>query len=221
MTFDEFSFIMGGLADTFGAKTAGTAFERRVERFYRRFSRYDSVTIQAGFDAAEDSEERFPSLSRLLEYVRIEAARRPSGAQKATPCFTCDGSGVVKAEDNLGYKAVFLCPDCDNGHFNYPRWSRGWEARGWSRYLPVGWDDKDDFQARGLALLGPESLPWKSAPAGVVARARKILDEGFRPKDGTIGAALRSRPDPQKEAERRRHVEQVERNAESEDFCPF
>ena len=212
----EFKNAMQGLAEGFG-KVADAKYARMVERWFRKFERLDSQVVRAAFDIAEASEDRFPSLSRLIEYARIENERRPTQKNKGQGCDYCDGIGVVRACDVNGYKPIFRCPNCDNCKQDYPVWSVEWERKGYCRMLPVVWDENDQYQVKGLALLGPDSIPWKKATETLRAKAQKLIDDKWKPKAGSIGEALTTKEDTEKERLR----EKVKWEDKNRDELPF
>lgn len=160
--------------------------------------------------------ERFPTIKAFLEVARTFPD--PKAAREMQACATCGGTGIVAARKD-GYRAVFACQDCGNCRFNYPGWSDGRYEEGWAREVDGGWDPSDQAQVKGLVLLGRDSLAWKKAPQEMQAAAQAMIAGGWRPQEGTLGGALTSRPDPQKESDRARALaEDRRRSGDDEDF---
>jgi hypothetical protein len=220
----EFGRIYADLCDTFGRTSDGAKFDRMVARLHLRFERNDPVVLRRAFEMAEEQEDRFPSLSRLLEFVRMENERRPMSAREATHCRTCGGSGTISARKN-GYRYIFGCPDCSNSGANYPTWTDGRFSDGFSREVADGWDPADESQLKGLLLMGKDSMAWKNAPAWMQDAATRFGAGGWKPKPAaggmaSVAQAKATTPNKAVESQRRQNIRRVEQ-VESQEGCPF
>lgn len=111
------------------------------------------------------------------------------------------------------------------------------------------WDANDEFQVKGLALLGSESLAWKMAPEKMRRAAEAVIAGGWKPKNGSLSATvarveteieIKAQPEPEAkpepvidlEAEKRRMIDDFNSKirdgksaAANDDFigeeCPF
>lgn len=212
MTHDQFSFYLSKLGAAFGK--SDKQIDNLLDIYYERISRsLDSEQMIKVTDWFLSNNERFPTIKEFL--IVGQMFPKVKEIKEFSSCSTCWGDGIVRtSKDN--YKQLWKCGDCDNCNYNYPVWNADFLLRGYRKELAPTWDASDEMLIKGLAYLGEESIAWKKATIECRDAAiayKQNFKSNVRPVAGfsTIAQSLSGRSDPDKERERHRHIDWVER----------
>lgn len=101
----------------------------------------------------------------------------------------CRGKGTVRATRYGKGDYVFKC-SCGLCTFDYPVWGEEWTRKGFWLKKDVNWNEEDDYQVKGLALLITDeknieemnkNKVWRLAPDAIKNKAWQLHDKSWKP----------------------------------------
>lgn len=123
--------------------------------------------------------DKFPTIREFLEIARMYPDPVEKKERNDHYCPGCDGIGVIHAtkldkELNREYDNIFKCCDCDECKTPLPVWDDSLRKQGFTPDTSYkGWSVNDEFQVKGLAMMGEDSLVWKKAPKALQEKAHE------------------------------------------------
>lgn len=114
-------------------------------------------------------------LPTIKDFITLSKSYHKPPAIIASKCSLCDSSGIIKAKKE-GYPYIFKCPNCSNCQAKYPEWSEDYRSNGYSPSFPItDWNEQDETQCKGLAIMGVDSRVWRRAPEVCRNNSKKYL----------------------------------------------
>lgn len=129
-----------------------------------------------------ENHERFPTLREIIVCSQMFPEARETNKRRM--CVHCE-DGIVVTRDKEGYRAIWKCVACNNCPNNYPEWNDDFYMQGYTREVAPGWDG-DDWQLKGLIMMGTSSMAYSRAPQAVREKVQNLIDLGWKPK-GFLG----------------------------------
>lgn len=160
--------------------------------------------------------DKFPTIREFLEIARMYPDPEEKQNKQENLCIACNGIGVIHAakfdeELNQEFDNIFKCSECKGCKEPLPLWHDSLRRQGFKPDVAYkGWSVNDEFQIKGLAMMGEDSFAWKRAPKALQDKARAYMQQPRKQTAGfsTIAGALNAPKELDKERQRQASLKQ-------------